>query len=135
MCLALSHADTLHAAEAHLLGFSSSCLCSPAPLPLSKPNPVSWQSGERAVGLRLCLRSLGFLFFFFLFSRTEIVRAAFPSPRYPRLSMVLHAKRPETLPDSHFNPLTLLAWLLSTNTVAREPNTGITQEYFKTMQR
>lgn len=46
--------------------FSSSSCCfhsSMAPLPpLPKPNPVSWQCGERAVGLRLCLCSLGFLF-------------------------------------------------------------------------
>lgn len=103
--LALSHADTLHAARAHLLGFGPSSLhillrvpsllllCAPpSPLPplppspmLYKPNPVSWQCGERAVGLCLCLCSLGFLFFFFFHwvlqpSRNSLSGACPPPP-------------------------------------------------------
>lgn len=143
--LALSHADTLHAARAHLLGFGPSSfhillrvpslllLCAPpSPLPplppspmLYKPNPVSWQCGERAVGLCLCLCSLGFLFFFFFFtecfSRAEIVWVV---PALPHPSD--HASAWCYVPSDLRRSLThssihwlLLLWLFITNTTAK----------------
>lgn len=107
-----------------LVSFSpSSSSLAPLPPP-SKPSPVSWQCGERAVGLRLCLRSPGFTE---SFSRTEMVRAVLPSP-----TPCIHVSAWRYMPSDLRRTLTrrpirwlLLAWLFITNTVAKAHSTAV----------
>lgn len=84
--------------------------------PLSKPNPVSWQCGERYVGSPLCLLSLGFLLFYFfclvLWQKGDTsTRDASPPP--PRVSSPQLGATCQATWDALW---LLLAWLCITST-------------------
>lgn len=83
---------------------------------LSKCNLVSWQCGERAVGLWLCLRFVSFLHF----SSQSLQQSrdsylCLPSPTFSvHISLVLHAKQPELFADSQFNSSTFIGMITNT---------------------